>query len=91
MVPSPHPGDRGATGEEGPDEQRAVQQGQEENEGAEEGEQTHPEPDVRWVQIREPRHAVEIGRNGRILASRFHEGYDAWEVLLETYEAELSE
>jgi hypothetical protein len=44
---------------------------------------------LRWVQLREPKHALEIGRNGRVLDSFYHEGYDAWEVLLETYEGEL--
>ncbi|WP_115863058.1 hypothetical protein [Halorussus litoreus] len=87
MVPSPDPGDRGATGEERPDEQRAARKAEQK----EDEEKTRPEPEVRWVQIREPRLAVEIGRNGRILASRFHEDYDAWEVLLETYEGEPSE
>lgn len=61
---------------------------EDENEGDEEG---RPKPELRWVQLREPRHAVEIGRNGRILDHRYHEGYDSWEVLLETYEGELSE
>lgn len=56
-----------------------------------EGAEGRPRPELRWVQLREPRAAVEIGRNGRILASHYHEGYDAWEVLLETYEGELSE
>ena len=52
---------------------------------------TRPQPELRWVQLRKPRHAIEIGRNGRILASKYHERWDAWEVLLETYEGELSD
>ena len=60
-------------------------------EEAEDEEQSHPRPELRWVQIRRPRGTVEIGRNGRILASHYHSRYDAWEVLLETYEGELSE
>ncbi|WP_435175205.1 hypothetical protein [Halorussus sp. AFM4] len=58
---------------------------------AEESGPARPRPELRWVQLREPRHAVELGRNGRVLASHYHAGYDAWEVLLETYEGELSE
>jgi hypothetical protein len=50
-----------------------------------------PQAELRWVQLRRPRRAVEIGRNGRILDSRYHSGYDSWEVLLETYEGELSD
>ncbi|UPW00745.1 hypothetical protein M0R88_01260 [Halorussus gelatinilyticus] len=42
-------------------------------------------PELRWVQLREPRHALEIGRDGRIVASEYHESRDTWEVLLETY------
>lgn len=49
----------------------------------------HPQPELRWVQLRHPKHAIEIGQNGRILDSRYHSGYDAWEVLLETYEGEF--
>ena len=47
--------------------------------------------ELRWIQLREPRHALEIGRNGRVLGSHFHERWDAWEVLLETDEGEPSE
>lgn len=66
------------------------------NRGTREEERTdeevaHPQPELRWIELRQPRHAVEIGRNGRILASRYHPGYDSWEVLLETYEGELSD
>jgi hypothetical protein len=61
------------------------------DETTEDAEQSHPRPELRWVQLRQPRATVEIGKNGRILASRYHPGYDAWEVLLETYEGELSE
>lgn len=86
MVPSRDPADRRATGENRPGEERG--EGEEQADGER---TTRPAPELRWVQLREPRHAVEIGRNGRILDSRFHEGYDAWEVLLETYEGELSE
>ena len=50
-----------------------------------------PRSELRWVQLREPRHAAEIGQNGRVLDSCYHAGYDAWEVLLETYEGELTE
>ncbi|WP_137285151.1 hypothetical protein [Halorussus salinisoli] len=63
-------------------------EGDEESVG-EEGAETHPQPELRWVRLREPRHAIEMGPNGRILDHRYHEGYDAWEVLLETYEGEL--
>ncbi|UPV74723.1 hypothetical protein M0R89_01310 [Halorussus limi] len=49
-------------------------------------EEDRPAPELRWVQVREPRRALEIGRNGRIVASEYHEEYDAWEVLLETYD-----
>ncbi|MFC7079928.1 hypothetical protein [Halorussus caseinilyticus] len=51
---------------------------------------TIPQSELRWVQLDAPRHAIEIGPNGRILDSRYHGGYDAWEVLLETYEGEVS-
>ena len=50
--------------------------------------ETRPRPELRWVQLREPLQAIELGRNGRVLATRYHEGYDSWEVLLETYEGE---
>ena len=53
------------------------------------GDDARPRPELRWVQVREPRHALDIGRNGRIVASHYHRGYDAWEVLLETYDGEL--
>lgn len=46
-------------------------------------------PNLRWVQIRDPKRVDELGRNGRVVGSFFHEGYDAWEVLLVTYEGEL--
>lgn len=78
MVHSPDSDDPAATGES-----RA--------EAADEEAPVRPEPELRWTQLREPRQAVEIGANGRILASHYHEGYDAWEVLLETYEGELSD
>ncbi|MFC4448008.1 hypothetical protein [Halorussus aquaticus] len=57
---------------------------------AEAAAETRPQAELRWVQIRNPREAVELGRNGRVIDSRFHVGYDSWEVLLETYEGELS-
>ena len=63
----------------------------EETEEREEDAEARPQPELRWVQLQQPRHAIEIGRNGRILDSRYHSGYDSWEVLLETYEGELSE
>lgn len=52
---------------------------------------SRPRPELRWVELREPRDAVGIGTNGRIVASHYHEGYDSWQVLLETYEGERSE
>lgn len=51
--------------------------------------EARPEPELRWVQIRDPKRMDELGRNGRVVGSFFHEGYDAWEVLLVTYEGEL--
>ncbi|NEU56141.1 hypothetical protein [Halorussus sp. MSC15.2] len=57
---------------------------------AEAAAETRPQAELRWVQIPNPREAVELGRNGRVVDSRFHAGYDSWEVLLETYEGELS-
>ncbi|NHN59501.1 MULTISPECIES: hypothetical protein [Halorussus] len=63
----------------------------EEAEAADERVATRPQPELRWMQLREPRHAAEVGPNGRVLDSRYHAGYDAWEVLLETYEGELTE
>ena len=51
---------------------------------------TTPQSELRWVQLDAPRHAIEIGSNGRILDSRYHGRYDAWEVLLETDESEIS-
>lgn len=52
--------------------------------------EARPRPELRWVQIRDPKRMDELGRNGRVVESFFHEGYDAWEVLLVTYEGELS-
>ena len=52
--------------------------------------EAHPDPELRWIQIRDPKRMDELGRNGRVVGSFFHEGYDAWEVLLVTYEGELS-
>lgn len=95
MVPNPDRGDRrGATDEGRPeDETEGKEEGEGERQETKEGqkpeqEPARPDPELRWVQLREPKQAVEIGRNGRVLDSRFHEGYDAWEVLLETYEGE---
>ena len=66
-------------------------QADEEREGEGKGDsEARPQAELRWVQVREPRHAVEIGRNGRVLDSKYHPRWDAWEVLLETYEGELS-
>jgi hypothetical protein len=59
--------------------------------GGQVGDESHPRSELRWVQIRRPRATAEIGRNGRILDRYYHAGYDAWEVLLETYEGERSE
>lgn len=72
-----------------PDEGSEHHEDDEREEG--EGSPSRPQAELRWVQIREPLDAVEIGRNGRVLASKYHEQWDAWEVLLETYEGELSE
>ncbi|WP_276301820.1 hypothetical protein [Halorussus lipolyticus] len=60
-----------------------------ERETGDENEKSRPQAHLRWVQLRTPRHAVEIGQNGRVLDSYFHEGHDAWAVLLETYEGEV--
>jgi hypothetical protein len=58
-----------------------------ENAETEDGEEeSRPRAELRWVQVREPRAALEIGRNGRVLDSFYREGYDGWEGLLETYE-----
>lgn len=78
------PGDRRPAREERRD-------GEEESVSEREDEAEHPQGELRWVQLDAPRSVVEIGRNGRILESHFHERYDSWEVLLETYEGELSE
>jgi len=43
-------------------------------------------PELRWAQLLEPRHALEIGQDGRAVASHYHEGRDTWNVLLETYD-----
>jgi hypothetical protein len=51
--------------------------------------ESRPQARLRWVQLRGPKHALELGRNGRVHASHFHERYDSWEVLLETYEGEV--
>ena len=59
-----------------------------ETEAEETAAETRPRPELRWVQLREPLQAVELGRNGRVMESYYHEGYDSWEVLLETYEGE---
>lgn len=48
-----------------------------------------PRPELRWVQLRDAKRPQSLGRNGRVVASYFHEGYDAWEVLLVTYDGEL--
>ena len=79
-----------------PADRRTTREGERDAESVEaeeagDEEEARPRPELRWVQIRRPRGTVEIGRNGRILASRYHPRYDAWEVLLETYEGELSE
>jgi hypothetical protein len=55
--------------------------------GDEAGE-SRPRAELRWVQFREPKRALEIGRNGRVLDSFYHDGDDSWEVLLETYEGD---
>lgn len=78
-----------ARGHDPADRREQVDEGREREAGEEPD--SRPRPELRWVQIREPRHAVEIGRNGRIVATRFRRGYDRWEVLLETYEGELSD
>jgi hypothetical protein len=79
--------DRSATHEETADE---TETGSEAEAGSETGDpKARPQAELRWVQLREPRHAVELGRNGRVLASHFHKGYDSWEVLLETYDGEV--
>lgn len=86
MARSHDPADRRAR-REGNSEARAAT----EDAKAETGAEAHPRPELRWVQLRRPRRATEIGRNGRILDSWYHPRYDSWEVLLETYEGELSE
>ena len=48
-----------------------------------------PQPELRWVRLREPRQAVEVGANGRVLASRYHDDSDSWAILLETDGREL--
>lgn len=89
MAHSPDSDDHGVTGEGRTDEAEATEA--EEEKPEEEEVQVRPEPEFRWVELRTPRQAVEIGQNGRILTSHYHERYDAWEVLLETYEGELSD
>ncbi|MFC4552816.1 MULTISPECIES: hypothetical protein [Halorussus] len=60
-----------------------------EREARREEAESRPHPELRWVQLRAPREAIELGRNGRVLASHYHAGYDSWEILLETYEGEV--
>lgn len=56
---------------------------------AEADQRSRPRPELRWVQLRDAKRPQSLGRNGRVVASYFHEGYDAWEVLLVTYDGEL--
>lgn len=87
------PRDRPATREAGSETEAEAETEAEIEAEAEAGtgdrdEESRPQAELRWVQFREPKHAIEIGRNGRILDSFYHEGYDSWEVLLETYEGD---
>jgi hypothetical protein len=69
-------------GERGPKEGAA---------GATDAEDARPRPELRWVQLRDARGAAELGRNGQVVGRYFHEGYDAWELLLVTDEAEVDD
>lgn len=75
-----------------PGDRRPASEGQrDERESDREDETGRPRPELRWIQLRDPRDAAEIGRNGRILDRYYHEGYDVWELLVETYEGELAD
>jgi hypothetical protein len=82
--------DRPATGEETADE--SVEQSDpaaSDFSGADDEESAAgSRPELGRVRLLEPRHALEIGRDGRVVASHYHEGRDMWEVLLETYDDE---
>ncbi|WP_135824324.1 hypothetical protein [Halorussus ruber] len=80
------PPDRPAARESETDSERRADPERETEDGNDE---PRPQGQLRWVQLREPKHALELGRNGRVHASHFHERYDSWEVLLETYEGEV--
>ncbi|WP_135852911.1 hypothetical protein [Halorussus salinus] len=43
-------------------------------------------PELERARLLEPRHALEIGRDGRVVGSHYHEGRDTWEILLERYD-----
>lgn len=82
--------DRRATREEGEaDSETEADETDHERETEDGNGESRPQAHLRWVQLREPRHAIELGANGRVLDSRFHDEYDVWEVLLETYEGEV--
>jgi hypothetical protein len=79
------PRDRPATRENGGETEAETEV---ETAAGDEAGESRPRAELRWVQLREPKHALEIGRNGRVLDSFYHDGDDSWEVLLETYEGD---
>ncbi len=81
--------DRSGTGEE-TTEGNAAESGTAPAAATADGEESVAEtrPELGRARLLEPRHALEIGRNGRFVASHYHEGRDTWEVLLETYDDE---
>jgi hypothetical protein len=84
------PRDRPAVREEGETDSGREADETDPGKGTEDGNRdSRPQAQLRWVQLREPKHALEIGRNGRVHASHFHERDDSWEVLVETYEGEI--
>jgi len=71
-----------------PEEGERGRDGVEAGEAPDERADARPRPGLRWVHLRDPRRAAELGRNGQVVGRHFHEGYDAWELLLVTDEGE---
>ncbi|WP_128476149.1 hypothetical protein [Halorussus pelagicus] len=76
---------------QGPDSRDETSSREESGEGGEIGENTEKSgvrsrTELRRVQVRQPRHALEIGQNDRIVASHYYKTDDVWDVLLETYD-----
>jgi len=74
-----------------PEEGERGREGVEAGEASDERADARPRPELRWVRLRDARGAAELGRNGQVVGRYFHEGYDAWELLLVTDEGEVDD